>query len=92
MTSSGSAVEFLDSLESRGVGGTSCLPGQAPCQVSEIHDLESKMSEEQALHAMAARLEMTFALILKGESHGDRVPGVPRVIKASGSAPRVGSG
>ena len=33
-----------------------------------------------AVEDMANRLEMTFALILKGESHQERVPGVPRVI------------
>ena len=29
---------------------------------------------------MADRLEMTFDLILKGESHEDRIPGVPRIV------------
>lgn len=32
------------------------------------------------LNAMADKLEMTFDLILLGESHEDRVPGVPRII------------
>ena len=34
----------------------------------------------EAVQGMADRLEMRFALILKGESHQDRIPGVPRVI------------
>jgi hypothetical protein len=32
------------------------------------------------LASMADKLEMTFDLILKGESPEDRVPGVPRII------------
>jgi hypothetical protein len=35
---------------------------------------------QAALTAMADKLEMTFDLILKNESHEDRIPGVPRVI------------
>ncbi len=34
----------------------------------------------ETLQGMAGRLEMTFSLILKGECHDDRAPGVPRVI------------
>ncbi|WP_338768683.1 hypothetical protein [Massilia sp. METH4] len=33
-----------------------------------------------ALVKLAEQLELTFDLILRGECHGDRVPGVPRVI------------
>jgi hypothetical protein len=33
-----------------------------------------------ALVKMAEQLELTFDLILLGECHSDRVPGVPRVI------------
>jgi hypothetical protein len=33
-----------------------------------------------SLVTMADRLEMTFDLILIGECHGDRVPGVPRIV------------
>jgi len=29
---------------------------------------------------MADQLDLTFDLILRGECHGDRVPGVPRII------------
>ena len=36
--------------------------------------------ENNQLIAMANRLEVTFDLILKGECHEDRVPGVPRII------------
>lgn len=28
----------------------------------------------------AEAIEMTFDLILRGESHGDRQPGIPRII------------
>lgn len=35
---------------------------------------------EKQLSEMANRLEFTFALVLRGESHDDRVPGVPRII------------
>lgn len=39
------------------------------------------MHEEQgAMLDMASRLEMTFDLILLGEDHSDRSPGVPRII------------
>ncbi|MBP7000726.1 hypothetical protein [Amaricoccus sp.] len=37
-------------------------------------------NEEDAMHDMADRLEMTFDLILLGEDHGDRTPGVPRIL------------
>jgi hypothetical protein len=33
-----------------------------------------------ALVKMAEQLELTFDLILRGECHSDRIPGVPRVI------------
>jgi hypothetical protein len=33
-----------------------------------------------SLVAMADKLEMTLDLILKGECHDDRVPGVPRIL------------
>jgi hypothetical protein len=36
--------------------------------------------ESAKLSGMADQIETTFALILKGEAHEDRVPGVPRVI------------
>jgi len=35
--------------------------------------------ESRNLEEMADRLEMTFDLILLGESHEDRTPGVPRI-------------
>ncbi|XZG71320.1 hypothetical protein ACTSKR_05510 [Chitinibacteraceae bacterium HSL-7] len=35
---------------------------------------------EKQLTEMANQLEFTFALILRGESHDDRVSGVPRII------------
>jgi hypothetical protein len=39
------------------------------------------MPEKQgAMLDMAAKLEMTFDLILLGEDHSDRIPGVPRII------------
>jgi len=39
------------------------------------------MREEQgAMLDMAGKLEMTFDLILLGEDHSDRIPGVPRII------------
>lgn len=37
-------------------------------------------SEGPNLIAMSNRLEMTFDLILRGESPDDRIPGVPRII------------
>lgn len=37
-------------------------------------------SEQRAMNDMADRLEMTFDLILLGEDHGDRTPGVPRIL------------
>ncbi len=37
-------------------------------------------SETATLLSMANQLEMTLALILRGESHEDRIPNVPRVI------------
>jgi hypothetical protein len=36
--------------------------------------------DHQRLLKMADELELTFDLILVGEAHGDRVPGVPRII------------
>lgn len=36
--------------------------------------------ESSRLVEMADKLEMTFDLILKGESPEDRVPGVPRIV------------
>ena len=36
--------------------------------------------ETAALHDMANELEMSLGLILIGESHEDRVPGVPRIV------------
>jgi hypothetical protein len=40
----------------------------------------SYVGESGQLHEMANRLEMTFDLILVGESREDRAPGVPRII------------
>ena len=37
-------------------------------------------SDANTLVKMAEQLEMTFDLILRGECHDDRVPGVPRII------------
>jgi hypothetical protein len=37
-------------------------------------------SSSGRLVEMADRLEMTFDLILIGESHEDRIPGVPRIV------------
>ena len=37
-------------------------------------------SEQCTINDLADRLEMTFDLILLGEDHGDRRPGVPRVL------------
>lgn len=37
-------------------------------------------AESTVLEEMANRIEMTFDLILRGECHDDRRPGVPRVI------------
>jgi hypothetical protein len=36
--------------------------------------------QQATLVKMAEQLELTFDLILRGECHSDRVPGVPRVI------------
>lgn len=36
--------------------------------------------QSATLVKMAEQLEMTFDLIIRGECHSDRVPGVPRVI------------
>lgn len=36
--------------------------------------------EEEASLDMAKKLEMMFDLILLGESHNDRIPGIPRII------------
>lgn len=37
-------------------------------------------NEQQAMNDMADKLEMTFDLILLGEDHGDRTPGIPRIL------------
>lgn len=37
-------------------------------------------AEQGAMLDMAGKLEMTFDLILLGEDHRDRIPGVPRII------------
>lgn len=37
-------------------------------------------SEQRAMNDIADRLEMTFDLILLDEDHGDRTPGVPRIL------------
>ncbi len=49
---------------------TKVLRAEAPYVDGGRNDLES----------MADKLEITFDLILKGESPEDRVPGVPRII------------
>jgi precorrin-6x reductase len=36
--------------------------------------------QQVSLVRMAEQLELTFDLILRGECHNDRIPGVPRVI------------
>ncbi|WP_322966414.1 hypothetical protein [Sphingomonas fuzhouensis] len=37
-------------------------------------------AEQSMMLDMASKLEMTFDLILLGEDHNDRIPGVPRII------------
>lgn len=37
-------------------------------------------NEEHTMNDMADRLEMTFDLILLGEDHSNRIPGVPRIL------------
>lgn len=47
---------------------------------AKILENEAPYSKDSALVAqMASELYMTFDLILLGESHEDRIPGVPRV-------------
>ena len=43
-------------------------------------EAEHMPEEQDAMLDMAAKLEMTFDLILMGEDHSDRSPGVPRII------------
>lgn len=49
---------------------------------AKILRAEAPYVKEQSgtLIKIAEQLELTFDLILRGECHGDRVPGVPRVI------------
>jgi hypothetical protein len=51
-------------------GGMKILRAEAPYMPSE----------QRAMNDMADRLEMAFDLILLGEDHGDRTPGVPRIL------------
>lgn len=43
-------------------------------------EAEYMPNEQHAMNDMADKLEMTFDLILLGEDHSDRTPGVPRII------------
>lgn len=49
---------------------------------AKIMRAESKYIEKErdVINGMADRLEWTFDLILLGESHDDRTPGVPRIV------------
>ena len=38
------------------------------------------VDKQNEMNSMADKLEMTFDLILMGEEHSDRIPGVPRII------------
>lgn len=67
------------------------LRGQPLIPKSVLHEMRTAMkilraeapympSDQRAMNDMADRLEMIFDLILVGEDHSDRTPGVPRIL------------
>jgi hypothetical protein len=48
--------------------------------VSHVIRAEGQHHRDPRVKEVADRLEMAFALILRGEAAGDRRPGVPRVV------------